>query len=193
MVTIPHPSSPFAVHALKERIPDVEKKLLDELFKKPWVVYAKRPFAYTNCVIEYLGRYTHKIAISNHRIKNIDENSITFSCKDYRKEGQKFDLTLDNMEFVRRFSMHILPKGFVRIRHYGILSSSCKKSSLHVIRKQLPQQVKEKTDPRVLTLHNPKLCPVCKTETMITIELFDRRGPPVRLCEWPVMQIKNVQ
>ncbi len=179
------------VQALKERIPDVEKKLLDELFKKPWVVYAKRPFANNNCVIEYLGRYTHKIAISNHRIKTIDENSITFLCKDYKKGGQKYDLTLDNMEFIRRFSLHILLKRYVRIRHYGILSSTSKKTSLPVIREQIPQQVIMKADPRIVSLHNPKLCANCKTESMITIELFDRRGPPVRLCEWPEMQIKK--
>ena len=179
------------VQALKERIPDLEKKLVDELFKKPWVVYAKRPFANTKFVIEYLGRYTHKIAISNHRIKNIDEQSITFTCKDYRKGGQKHELTLDSMEFIRRFSMHILPKGFVRIRHFGILSSTGKKSTLPLIREQLPVQVSEKNDSRILSLHNPKLCPICKTETMVVIELFDRRGPPVHRMEWPVMQSKK--
>jgi hypothetical protein len=181
------------VHALKERIPDIEKKLLDELFKKSWVVYAKRPFENTKCVIEYLGRYTHKIAISNHRIKDIDEKTITFTCKDYRKGGQKYDLTMEGIEFIRRFSMHILPKGFVRIRHYGILSSTCKKSSLPLIREQFPQTAIAQIELRTLSVHNPKLCPICKTETMITIELFDRRGPPFNLSEWPVMKTEIVQ
>ena len=172
------------VAALKKKIKNVDKGLLDELFKKNWVVYAKRPFANTSSVIEYLGRYTHKIAISNHRIKNIDANTITFSYKDYRKGAQKNEVTLDSMEFIRRFSMHILPKQFVRIRHYGILSSTSKKTTLPVIRAQAPQSVLPKQEPRVLISFNPKLCLCCKTETMVTIDIFHKRGPPLINVNW---------
>ena len=100
--------------------------IINELYKNDWVVFAKRPFNGPESVIEYLGRYTHKIAISNHRIKNIDEGKVSFSYKDYRSGAAIKEMTLEGPEFIRRFALHILPKGFVRIRHYGILSSTSK-------------------------------------------------------------------
>ena len=75
------------------------------LFEKDWVVYAKRPFANTHSVIEYLGRYTHKVAVSNHRVKSVDDEKVTFEYKDYRKDGKKGLMTLTNKEFVRRFAL----------------------------------------------------------------------------------------
>jgi hypothetical protein len=128
------------VDALKSRIADLDKNLVNALFKKEWVVYAKRPFAHPSHVVEYLGRYTHKIAISNNRIQAIDETTVTFGYKAYRQEGKKQTMTLDGMEFVRRFALHILPKGFTRIRHYGILSGSTKHVHIPQIRSQLPAQ-----------------------------------------------------
>jgi hypothetical protein len=109
---------------------EIEQSTFDALFKKEWVVYAKRPFGSPKSVVEYLGRYTHKIAISNHRILSIDDHTVTISYKDYRAEGQKKTMTLSHEEFIRRFALHILPKRFVRIRHYGILSSTWKRSKL---------------------------------------------------------------
>jgi len=97
------------VQSLKSKTSHADKELINALFKKEWVVFAKRPFGNPQSVIEYLGRYTHKIAISNHRIKNMDQDTVTFSYKDYRKSGQKNVMTLDGMEFIRRFSMHIFP------------------------------------------------------------------------------------
>jgi Putative transposase len=88
------------------------------------VVYAKRLFGEPKQVIEYLGRYTHKIAISNNRLQNVDETSTTFSYKDYKSNGAKKEMTLGNGEFIRRFALHILPLRFMRIRHYGMLSST---------------------------------------------------------------------
>lgn len=166
------------VVALKQRIPDADRKMLHELFKKKWVVYAKRAFGNAHSVIEYLGRYTHKIAISNHRITAIEEDTIRFSYKDYRKGASKQELTLDAMEFIRRFSLHILPKGFVRIRHYGILSSTRKKTTLPVIKAQTPPITSVQNEVRELKVFDPKICPCCKTATMITIELVPGRGPP---------------
>jgi hypothetical protein len=99
-----------------------DKTLIEHLFAKPWVVYAKRPFGGPQQVIEYLGRYTHKVAISNHRIIQVDKTAVSFSYKDYRDGGNTKQMTLSNAEFVRRFAQHILPLRFVRIRHYGILS-----------------------------------------------------------------------
>lgn len=156
---------------------DVEQTTYDALFKKQWVVYAKRPFGSPSSVVEYLGRYTHKIAISNHRILSIDDHTVTISYKDYRAEGQKKTMTLSHGEFIRRFALHILPKRFVRIRHYGFLSSTWKRFKLADLQTkltgkglpQLPIKIKR-------TYH--KSCPCCKTGRMITLLTFGRRGPP---------------
>ncbi len=110
----------------------IPQAIYDKLFSKNWVIYAKQPFSKPEFVIEYLGRYTHKIAISNHRIQHINyqNKTVTFRAKNYKNDGQKQLLTLTSQEFIRRFGLHILPKGFTRIRHYGILSSSWKKGKL---------------------------------------------------------------
>jgi hypothetical protein len=166
------------VEKLKEKIPEMDKTLVNELFKNNWVVYAKRPFGNPRSVIEYLGRYTHKIAISNHRIKMAASGKVTFSYKDYREKAKEKEMTLEGMEFIRRFSLHILPKRFVRIRHYGILSSTCKKRAIPKIKMQLPATPLLKLDARKIQPFNPKICPCCKTETMIAIGLFTGRSPP---------------
>ena len=115
------------VSKLRKEIPGLPECLYDKLFHKKWVVYAKAPFGRPEHIVEYLSRYTHKIASSNHRILAIDKvhKTVTFSMKDYRKRGQKTILTLTTKEFIRRFQLHVLPKGFTRIRHYGILSRVC--------------------------------------------------------------------
>jgi len=92
-------------------------------YREKWVVYAKRPFARPQDVIEYLGRYTHKTAISNYRLKAVSDNSITFSYKDYKNGAVQKEMKLHPTEFVRRFALHILPHGFARMRHFGLLSS----------------------------------------------------------------------
>jgi hypothetical protein len=120
---------------LKERLPDeMNQQFINELYKNDWVVYAKRPFSGPESVIEYLGRYTHKIAISNHRISNVEDGKVSFSYKDYKHGAVKKEMTLDASEFIRRFAMHILPKGFVRIRHYGILSSTSKSACAVIVK-----------------------------------------------------------
>jgi len=127
------------IAGLKEQLPQqMTAKLVNDLYKHNWVVYAKQPFTGPQSVVEYLGRYTHKIAISNHRIKNIAEGKVSFAYKDYKHGSVKKEMILDSMEFIRRFSLHILPKGFVRIRHYGICSSSSKIKSATLIKAQLP-------------------------------------------------------
>lgn len=160
------------VQQLREkRIAD--KTLTESLFQKDWVVYAKRPFGGPKQVIEYLGRYTHKVAISNHRITHVDEATASFSYKDYRDGSTQKQMTLSNGEFVRRFAQHILPPRFVRIRHYGILSSSWKRGKLQALQASL--QVERKQQPVNTMLRK---CPCCKTGTLITIEVFGQRGPP---------------
>lgn len=165
--------------ALKQQLPQhTDKVFVNELFKQHWVVYAKRPFTGPQSVIEYLGRYTHKIAISNHRIKHADDKQVTFTYKDYRHGSVNKEMTLGALEFIRRYSMHILPKGLVRIRHYGILSSTRKKQAAQCIKKQLPvSQPVTKTRPAPQP-YDPRMCPCCKNKTMQTIMHFNHRGPP---------------
>jgi len=110
------------IEALQKQLPQTTK-FINSLYKDDWVVYSKEPFAGPEHVIEYLGRYTHKVAIGNHRLLNVDETGVTFSWHDYRDDEEKV-MTLEGAEFLRRFCMHILPKRFVRIRHYGLLSTA---------------------------------------------------------------------
>ncbi len=143
------------------------------MFAKDWVLYAKRPFGGPKHVIEYLGRYTHKVAISNHRIEEVHESEVRFNYKDYRDGGKTKTMTLSNEEFTRRFVQHILPKRFVRIRHYGILSSSWKRGKLQALQKELRVQRPE-ASPKTLL----RKCSCCNTGTLLTIEVFGKRGPP---------------
>jgi len=169
------------VSKLRKSLPKLPQSLYDNLFKKKWVVYAKPPFGKPENIIEYLGRYTHKIAISNHRILGIDKKNklVTFRLKDYRKGGQKTRLTLSTKEFIRRFSLHILPKGFTRIRHYGFLSSSWKKDKLPLLQLQLAD--KDLTEIKRVVVQEKSLhrcCPSCKKGTLITLLTIGIRGPP---------------
>jgi hypothetical protein len=170
------------IAALKEQLPaQMNKAFTDQLYKHNWVVYAKRPFTGPQSVVEYLGRYTHKIAISNHRILNHKDGSVTFSYKDYKHGSIKKEMTLDAKEFIRRFSLHVLPKCFVRIRHYGILSSGSKVKNIALIKDQLPGRATSpdsRQSKAAAAAYNPKQCPCCKKETMQTVMQFNRRGPP---------------
>lgn len=98
-------------------------KLIDSLYHIEWVVYCKKPFKSPWHVVSYLGRYTHRVAISNSRIVDFDEKAVTFKWKDYRENSRSKLMTLNAEEFARRFLLHVLPSGFTKIRHYGILSS----------------------------------------------------------------------
>jgi hypothetical protein len=152
--------------------------------KKPWVVYAKPPFAGPEAVLAYLSRYTHRVAISNSRLIRFDDAGVTFRYKDYRRDGAKRQkvMTLAADEFIRRFLLHVLPRGFHRIRHYGFLASSSRKDSLALARKllnvpaPLPQESGEDpADPL-------PPCPYCGGRMIIT-ETFERwrqpRAPPI--------------
>jgi len=156
-------------------------------WEKDWVVYTKEPFAGPESVVEYLGRYTHKIAISNHRLLNIDDQGVTFRWRDYRDNHQKI-MTLDGIEFLRRFSQHIMPRRFVRIRYYGMLSSTRKASfrDLQISMGIAPSvSNKKKTGKpwkeicRQHLHYDPDQCPKCQTGKMVMIERFlPGRGPP---------------
>ena len=99
---------------------------VDALFETDWVVYAKPAFGGASAVLRYLGRYTHRVAISNHRLLAFDGDRVTFQWKDYAHEDQSRTMTLSAMEFLRRFVQHILPRGFVRIRQSGFLANTCR-------------------------------------------------------------------
>jgi hypothetical protein len=115
------------------------KTLFNLLYKKDWVIYAKAPFGGPQSVIEYLGRYTHKVAVSNHRISSINEEdkTVTFSYKDYADNGNQKQMTLTSDEFIRRFEQHILPAGFTKIRTYGYLSNRGRHERIKAVLKKL--------------------------------------------------------
>lgn len=160
----------------------VKPQLRKKLYAQNWNVYAKQPFYGPEQVIEYLARYSHKIAISNHRIKSISGGQVTFDYKDYKKGGKKGRMTLDSKEFLRRFCMHILPSGFMKIRHYGILSNRNKKKIRFIQMMQgiIPQ--KRKINFRELCMnyldYDPDQCPCCKSGKMITLLHFAAHAPP---------------
>ena len=112
--------------------------MLDALMQKEWNVYSKSCVSYTQNIVGYLARYSHRIAISDQRIIGIENDKIHFRYTDYRDNQSKI-MKLDRGEFIRRFLMHILPKGLMRIRHYGLLANRCRRKSLEIIRKLLAQ------------------------------------------------------
>jgi hypothetical protein len=159
-------------------------RLIVRLRTKNWVVYAKPPFAGPAAVLAYLSRYTHRVAISNRRLISLDERGVTFRYKDYRRDGAERyrTMTLATGEFIRRFLLHVLPKGFHRIRHYGLLASAGRKANVARARAMLAvPQVVEQAEPGELTEPRPP-CPCCGGR-MIIIETFQRwtqpRAPPV--------------
>jgi hypothetical protein len=185
--------------AVLER-PEVFWKLKKKLYQINWVVNTKRPFENPDFVLEYLGRYTHKIAISNYRIKHIGDKEVTFSYLDRADDNKKKTLTLPAEKFIGRFLLHVLPKRFCKIRHYGFLSTRNKKVSLPKIRDSLgiaPAGAAPAGEKPVLTVKDvlritkgidPDICPVCKKGAMVMVEEYPRpRGSPrikVRTQEW---------
>jgi len=164
-----------------------EKQLLNLLYQKHWVVYAKAPFGGPHAVIEYLGRYTHKVAISNHRINRINEDgSVTFEYKDYRStatgnadHNKQKQMTISSTEFIRRFEQHILPPRFTKIRTYGYLSNRNRHRRINEVLKKmklplhkgllkipLPLRLKERFGIDVTE------CPCCKNKTLKLVQVY---------------------
>ena len=110
-------------------------------YQQEWVVYAKKPFGSPEVVLKYLARYTHRVAIANQRLVSFDRGEVTFRYKDYARNGKRRCMTLKAEEFLRRFALHTLPKGFQRIRQYGLLANRCRKKTLVHCRKLLAQKV----------------------------------------------------
>ncbi len=155
---------------------------LSPVRKKRWVVYAKPPFAGPEAVLAYLSRYTHRVAISNSRLIGFDAAGVTFRYKNYRRDGagRQQIMTLAADEFIRRFLLHALPKGFHRIRHYGLLAGSARQASLALARRLLAVAPEPKDALDEPVVPRPP-CPCCGG-TMIIIERFARwcqpRAPP---------------
>jgi hypothetical protein len=156
-------------------------RLLGALRSQEWVVYSKAPFAGAEQVLDYLGRYTHRVAISNHRILHVDDRSVTFSYRDRRNNVRK-EMTLEAREFIRRFLLHVLPHGFMRIRSFGFLANRIKKQSLSRIRGVLgqkpPEQPAAKTSRELLlelTGVDIVCCPECGKGHMKTVSEITAR------------------
>jgi hypothetical protein len=177
--------------------------ILRQAYKTKWVVHCKPLLAGTEHVIKYLRQYTHRVTITNQRIMNIAEGKVTFIAKDYRDRAVKKPVTLDGVEFLRRFTLHILPRRFVKIRSFGIYNHTIKRNlalqfSMEekpdidaIIKKQLPPETNLQQLER-LTGINPCLCPVCKTGRMITIRELPRiRSPAGNIFKNPVKQIQE--
>lgn len=171
--------------------------LMRSLQQKTWIIHAKKPFGNAGQVVEYLGRYTQKVAISNHRILEIDQqNRVTFSYKDYADGGKRKTMTVEGSEFIRRFAQHILPPKFVRIRHYGILGNNKRRQRIAAILAQMdlpphPEPVKLPTEVKILTQtgQNPNRCPKCQKLSLILIEIHFPKARDVPLIAKPNPQV----
>jgi hypothetical protein len=147
------------------------------LLKKNWVVYAKKPFGSPQTVLDYLGRYTHRVALSNDRILSVHNGQVTFSFRDRRDEDRKKTMTLDAHEFIRRFLLHVLPDGFMRVRHLGFLANRAKKHALPRCREllglnpNLPEIPKRSPQELMLEFTGIDLsrCPSCRQGTMTIV------------------------
>lgn len=155
-------------------------KHLGAAAKKSWVVYCKPPFAGPEQVLQYLSRYTHRIAISNRRLLSFADGNVTFSWKDYRDGAKRKPITLTALEFIRRFLMHVVPKRFFRIRHYGFLANRNRSRSLQLIHSHLnstPPPSAASSSVAETRAEKTWPCPACNKGTMKTIRLLQ----PVRL------------
>jgi len=153
------------------------QQLINSVSKTKWIAYAKRPFAGPQQVLDYLGRYTHRVAISNNRIISMDNGKVTFTYRDRQNDNEIKKMTLDADEFIRRFLLHVLPKGLIKIRYFGFLSHTNKKKDIPLIRKlidpnaTLPEKIQETISEMMLRLTGIDIscCPKCKKGKMIRI------------------------
>jgi hypothetical protein len=153
-----------------------------QFYHKKWVVYCKPPFDGAEGVLKYLGRYTHRIAISNNRILKVQDGDVSFRWRDYADEDKQKTMTLKADEFIRRFLLHVLPHRYVRIRHFGLLANRSRKDNISLCRELIDgcktvTKDKEKPEPwqdQLLRICGIDIntCPVCKKGTMIMVELL---------------------
>jgi hypothetical protein len=166
-----------ALAALHE--PQAFATYLAPLRQREWVVYAKKPFGSAQRVLDYLGRYTHRVAIANNRLLSMEDEQITFRWKDYRQQDKQKRLTLTAPEFMRRFLLHVLPGGFQRIRHFGFLGNRYRQEKLALCRRLLamspstpvsPPRVDYRDRYEQLTGKSLRVCPLCAQGQMIRVE-----------------------
>ena len=158
--------------------PAARARWLSRLYQKPWVLYAKRPFGGPQQVLSYLANYTHRVALSNRRILAVDasQQTVTFAYRDYRHGSQRKALTLSGLEFIRRFSLHILPAGLVRIRHYGLLGNNRRKRDIETVRAILQRRG------RAVAIASPQAgdcsmrCPACGQAGLRLVAFRDAAG-----------------
>jgi hypothetical protein len=170
--------------------PEGFARYLDPVRKQEWVVYAKPPFAGPQQVVDYVGRYTHRVAISNHRLVEIEDGQVKFRWRDYRDNNQQKTMVLSAEEFIRRFLLHVLPSGFHRIRYYGFLGNRYRKHKLEHCRQLLsmtppnegssqPQPCEDYRDRyERLTGHSLRECPLCHRGRMFTVKLMTEVRSP---------------
>ena len=167
------------------------RELLDSCYGKEWIPYCKKPFDGAESVIRYLGKYTHRIAISNYRIKSMTATTVTFTAKDYKNQGQWKEVTVSGEEFIRRFLMHVPPKHFVRVRHYGLLSSRNKRRKITLCRnllgcKKYLSRLKGLNAPAIIKLlYNKDVCKCssCGGKTIpLSPDQVYLRPKPYQLC-----------
>lgn len=180
----------FFGHLEPLRDPPAFARYLAPLKNAEWVVYAKPPFGGPQQVLQYLGRYTHRVAISNRRLLALEEGQVSFQWKDYRHQQQQKVMTVSAEEFIQRFLQHALPPRFQRIRYYGFLANCHRAAKLELCRRLLATPCTDllprPTDCRdllvALTTSNLRLCPQCGVGILIRIQLFPCHGPlPLRL------------
>ena len=177
-----------ALQNLRER--NTFQRHLDPLRDKEWVVYAKAPFAGPQQVLDYVGRYTHRVAISNNRLLNIEDRKVAFRWKDYRDDSAQKIMTLEANEFIRRFLLHVLPQGLQRIRYYGLMGNRHREEKLAKCRQLLDMapnmpaatDVEAPSDYRdryqALTDVSLHQCPICRVGRMLAVEQITRPSPP---------------
>ena len=175
-----------------EDLPTLDRHTLDHLYKRDWVVYCKPPFGSPKHVLAYLGRYTHRIAISNARITDIDNDRVRFRYRDPDRPGQSRSMDLPPSEFLRRFLTHVLPSGFVKIRYYGLLANRSRQEDLKRCRRLLlvetPTLSKEPSRWQQILLDRTGVdvskCPFCEQGKLVLVRIIQpaaERAPPALL------------
>jgi hypothetical protein len=161
--------------------PQAFARFLTPLYGKDWVVYAKRPFGGPKQVLKYLARYTHRVAISNSRLVDVADGRVTFRYKDYADKHRSKTMTVSADEFLRRFVQHVLPKGFVKIRHYGLLANRRREECLALCRRLLlvesvRTRLLEDTTEEVEPTRTIRCCPHCGSQRMVCLALASARA-----------------
>jgi len=162
--------------------PAAFQAFVSPLYKKEWVVYAKKPFGGPAQVLKYLARYTHRVAIGNSRLVSLENGRVSFHYKDYADEHKQKTMTLDACEFLRRFVQHVLPRGFVKMRHYGLLANRFREQRLAISRRLLLVEViaeavrQSSEEPVELEPPRERCCEKCSSRRLECVPLPKARN-----------------